>query len=268
MPSMSGAAYHTKAGLSAIFDSSLGYGMLLDDTTGTYWKLDRAALSLLHAFSSAHEGASSTLEADGCLTRGSTLESLLDAGLMKQGHGQVLRTDTRVEDETFDPKISQTCLGLSHDMPSVLRLLEYYWLNVRFRLEVAFSGWRPVRLRKSIPSLIQRRDETLLLTTVEEILSCMRIATALPLTSRDCIPRALAAFEICRRRGLTPRLVVGSYVVPFEPHIWVECGDQTIDNGCADFSLERFVPLQDRKFWRLHDTADPGRSDSPSDMPG
>lgn len=75
----------------------------------------------------------------------------------------------------------------------------------------------------------------------------MRIASAfersslfLPKTDR-CLPRALAAWSMCRRAGIAASLVFGVRTDPFAAHSWVQLGESVL---VGDFEQVRlFTPI-------------------------
>jgi Transglutaminase-like superfamily len=55
------------------------------------------------------------------------------------------------------------------------------------------------------------------------------VASALLLRATDqCLPRAIAAWRLCRRHGQQAALVLGVRLDPFAAHSWVQCGDAVI----------------------------------------
>jgi Transglutaminase-like superfamily len=71
------------------------------------------------------------------------------------------------------------------------------------------------------------------------------VARRLPTVFRGCLPQALAACAMLRRRGIAARLVIGVRRAPapgpIEAHAWVESGGRVILGGMDD--LPSFVPL-------------------------
>jgi hypothetical protein len=71
------------------------------------------------------------------------------------------------------------------------------------------------------------------------------VARRLPATFRACLPQAMAACVMLRRRGLPARLVIGvrrePSPRPLEAHAWVESGGRVIVGGMDD--LPSFAPL-------------------------
>ena len=243
---MHGTAFRTKDGLSAIYDDGLGYGMVLDDESGGYWRLDRASLAILRDASPSSPEVAEV----GDLASGGHGEDRVDAlrhaGLLVSPGSLVRAEQADGGEPALVAKMTQVYAGDTQELPSAVRVLEYALVNIRFVAEIRLRGWLPVRRRRIDgrgAGPMDQPSERLLLRTAEELLACMRVAALFPWTGRSCIPRALTAYEVLRRRGLSPRLVVGAYVEPFEPHIWVECGDQIVDSGHIDFSVMRFEPL-------------------------
>jgi len=59
--------------------------------------------------------------------------------------------------------------------------------------------------------------------------------------SGQCLPRALAAFALCRRGGIVPTLVFGVRLEPFAAHCWLQIG-ATMIVGDLD-QARMFMPI-------------------------
>lgn len=241
---MSDCVFHAKPELSAIFDPTLEAGIVLDDDDGDYWRLDLPTLALLQSLAMMGPASVEDLRTHGHADADRTLDNLCSIGLVRCGPP---RRDARLARPRHRGK-SQPLRRNGQDLPELpakTSVLLYVLLNLRFQLEVLFCKWKPLRSRRTLclPSADGTSEDER--AAAEHVIACMRIASTVPLVSRSCIPRALTAFELLRRRGLAPRLVVGAYVEPFEPHVWAECGDEAIDSGHMDFSLQVFAPLRE-----------------------
>ncbi|MFT4251162.1 MAG: lasso peptide biosynthesis B2 protein [Caulobacter sp.] len=246
---MSGEAFRAKPGLFAIYDAGLARGVVLDDQDGQYWSLDRDMLAFLRALAGRRACAMGELERLARSWPCADIAMLLSVGLVEPcvSTPQAMEAPRSMApppalDAHPSPHVSHP-----HRLPSAWAVLEYVWLNFRFQLEIRLGGWRPVRERRAILAPARPRGPRSPEERVEEALAAMRLAALVPLVSKRCIPRALTAFEFLRRRGLSPVLVVGGYVEPFEPHIWTEVNGQAVDSGHIDFSLDVFIPLPDLK---------------------
>ncbi|SHL51749.1 Transglutaminase-like superfamily protein [Sphingobium sp. YR657] len=78
-------------------------------------------------------------------------------------------------------------------------------------------------------------------------LAAQQIAAAFSITARlirsvdQCLPRALAAWNLCLRRALDARLIFGVRSDPFAAHCWVQCGDAVIVGDLEQVRM--FTPI-------------------------
>lgn len=241
---MNDETYHMNPSLFAIYDAELETGVVLNEDRGLYWRLDRMSLSILKRL--ATRGASTL--ADLNREQGSDLSSavgeLENIGLVVRGPRDYVPASRCEPNQAWKTAVSPKHVAKHDILPSFLMVAEYVATNVCIRVILAIHRWAPVRKRRAaMREGSNKLGTTLQREIAEEIIACMRIASPIPLVSRSCIPRALTAYEMLRRRDFPARLVIGAYVEPFEPHIWVSCGDEVIDSGHIDFSLDVFVPL-------------------------
>lgn len=95
-------------------------------------------------------------------------------------------------------------------------------------------GRRPVRT--AAPAAERR--------TVRRALGAVRTATRYYYRRRlDCLPRALAAFVLLRRRGVPATLRIGVKRFPFGGHAWVECRGEVLDDPAGDWRHESWTPI-------------------------
>jgi hypothetical protein len=57
----------------------------------------------------------------------------------------------------------------------------------------------------------------------------------------QCLPRALAAYALCKRIGVTPTLVFGVRLEPFAAHCWLQLGPDIIVGDLEQVRM--FVPI-------------------------
>lgn len=241
---MNDCVFHAKAALSAIYDPALGLGIVLDDEDGDYWRLERATLATLRDLAALGAGTVADLEARGHNDARASLESLTAIRLVGAGSPSPT-SPTEQARHLGKPRSFRLPSPGRRGLPAAVAVVRYVLLNLRFQLETLARKWHPIRRRRWLGTPNVDGDPAQDRAAAEYVIACMRIASAIPLVSRSCIPRALTAFELLRHWGLKPRLVVGAYVEPFEPHVWAECGQEVTDSGHMDFSLQVFVPLRE-----------------------
>jgi hypothetical protein len=68
-------------------------------------------------------------------------------------------------------------------------------------------------------------------------------STALSFRKADqCLPRALAAWALCRRIGVSPAIVLGVRLEPFAAHCWVQWNDAVVVGGLEEARM--FTPIR------------------------
>jgi hypothetical protein len=92
--------------------------------------------------------------------------------------------------------------------------------------------------RRSVRKKLSGPDQHALLHTI------VRASAAVSYLARvqdRCLVRALAVHAICRRNGITPKLVFGVIAHPFAAHSWVQLGDAVLVGGCEHARL--YTPI-------------------------
>nr|WP_260394875.1 lasso peptide biosynthesis B2 protein [Sphingobium lignivorans] len=122
-----------------------------------------------------------------------------------------------------------------------------------FDIGRAFLAWRrsSASLRRRHLADIVREMEADTGTvpgTVDAEARITRIAaafasTALSFRKADqCLPRALAAWALCRRVGVSPAIVFGVRLEPFAAHCWVQWNDAVVVGGLEEARM--FTPIR------------------------
>lgn len=91
-------------------------------------------------------------------------------------------------------------------------------------------------------SRIPAKDSARIAITPAQCADAIRRAARV-VPSAGCLPRALAAYCLLRRAGMTPALMLGARFDPahrFEAHAWVEC--EGVMAACGD-DVELYAPL-------------------------
>lgn len=127
--------------------------------------------------------------------------------------------------------------------PRLVAVAGYAVLHLWFQFRLRVFGWRVVEAERRL-SVRRVAFAPHIMVISEALLSAARFAMLVPFVRADCLPRALSFHRLLRFRGHEAVLRIGAVSSDFEPHIWVEVGDERIDSGADDQALRWFRPLE------------------------
>jgi hypothetical protein len=121
--------------------------------------------------------------------------------------------------------------------PLTLRIsLALAWVSFRvLGWERTLRLWRCGKRRIGVSSLTERQS---FVAAVDEL---VRRHAASHVMNPQCKERALVAWRVLQKLGLSSRLVMGVELYPFEAHAWTQCGDQIV--GEDRERCKRFTPV-------------------------
>jgi hypothetical protein len=154
------------------------------------------------------------------------LQRLIASGvLIEAGEEGRIKSPPRIEEPTCDVAPDPACgVRPSHVLRALVSELRSTWeLRTRpFATVLEKVGGRN-RLRLTKPTCSSK--------LIRELVAGSAAAAFLMRSHNRCLVRALALYGICRKKGLTPQLVLGVNAHPFAAHCWVQLGSAVLVGG-------------------------------------
>jgi len=78
------------------------------------------------------------------------------------------------------------------------------------------------------------------ISELSRIVAAFRASERISNSINQCLPRGIALFTLLRRRGFSPKMVIG-VTLPFAAHCWVQVGDRVVSDSLD--RVQSFTPI-------------------------
>lgn len=165
-----------------------------------------------------------------------TLERLVRCGILVPGKSDAVRRPMRVTAPCYD-------FGQDQVQNVKARVPDMLWAAFAQRRARIMLRRKPLR---DILAVLRRRRQ-ISVSAETDMTESRRIGATFSAIARlvrsadQCLPFALAAWELCNRRAINAALVFGVRVDPFAAHCWVQVGDAVIVGDLEQVRM--FTPI-------------------------